>query len=518
MTALQISYQDRLKAAAYVRMSTERQTYSITNQLDRIKRYAADHDMDIVAVYDDAGKSGLTMQGRPGLSRLIADVQDVHDFTVVLVYDVSRWGRFQDLDESAHYEHLCKSNGVSVAYCAESFINDDSLYAAVAKVLKRATAAEFSRDLSAKVFAGQCRLVKMGYNAGGGAPAYGLRRALLNADGDGLTILSRGQWKAIQSQHVILVPGPEEEIWIVNQIFKWYAEDRIGDRKIAARLNSQQVPSGYGTLWTAEIIRGMLRNEKYLGNLIFNKSSFKLRKCAVRNPPDQWVRCDGAFQAIVSEQLFNAAQRERERKRRRYTKGELIAALQRIHNAHGRISSTLIDIDFESPTARLIARHFGTLFDAFELAGLTPNVSNDFLISRSRNFGYREQIIKEVMALAAAAGGQADRCKEPHALLLDSGVSVTVRVIRCCHDDGRHRWRVSKRLVKGYDFLLIAILDRCNQYVTSYLLFSADEFMAGNIAFTEKTIQKYASNRRDSLAEFFVPPERQKCDVYCSGV
>lgn len=505
MKALQMSYQDRVRAVAYVRMSTERQTYSIANQVDRIKKYAEDHDMDIVTVYDDAGKSGLTMRGRPGLSRLIADVQNVHDFTVVLVYDISRWGRFQDLDESAHYEHLCRSNGVSVAYCAESFINDDSLYAAVAKVLKRAAAAEFSRDLSAKVFAGQCRLVKMGYKAGGGAPAYGLRRALLDASGEGMTILERGQWKAIQSQHVILVPGPEEEIGIVNQIFKWYAEDGIGDRKIAAVLNSQRVPSGYKTPWTPDIIRGMLRNEKYIGNMIFNKSSFKLRKRAVRNPPDEWVRCNGAFPAIVPEQLFHTAQCERDRRYRRYSSSELIAALQRIYKAHGRISSTLIDIDPESPTARLIARHFGTLFDALQLAGLPPNISNDFLISRSRNYRYREQIVKEVMALVAAAGGQADRYKERHAMLLNSRVSVSVRVIRCSNDRkfGYYRWRVPTRLVEGYDFLLIAILDRCNQYVTSYLLFSVDEFAAGNIAFTEKTIQKYANNQRYSLAEFF---------------
>jgi DNA invertase Pin-like site-specific DNA recombinase len=501
-----VRFQERLRAAVYVRMSTERQSYSIANQLDRIKTYAAEHEMDIVAVYEDAGKSGLTFHGRPGLIRLIADVQTQHDFTVLLVYDVSRWGRFQDLDESAHYEHLCKSNGVSVAYCAESFVNDDSLYAAIAKVLKRAAAAEYSRDLSAKVFAGQCRLVRMGYKAGGGAPAYGLRRALLDADGSGLTILTKGQWKVIQTQHVILVPGPEEEIWIVNQIFKWYAEDGIGDRKIAAVLNAQQVPTGYGTPWTPDIIRGLLRNEKYIGNLVFNKLSFKLKRRAVRNPPYEWVRCDGALPAIVPKQLFMAVQRERDRRYRRYTKDELITMLQRIHKENGRISSGLIDRDPDSPKAALIARHFGTLFDALIAAGLTPNITNDFLISRSRNYGFREQILKEMMTLAAAAGGQAERCALPHALLLNGAVSVSVRVIRCCLDYkwNYYRWRVPKRLIDGHNFLLIATLDRSNQFITSYLLFSASDFDSGNIAFTEKSIARYAVNQRNRLDEFFI--------------
>ena len=38
----------------------------------------------------------------------------------ILVYYVSRWGSFQDTDESAHYEFACKSAGVPVHYCAET--------------------------------------------------------------------------------------------------------------------------------------------------------------------------------------------------------------------------------------------------------------------------------------------------------------------------------------------------------------------------------------------------------------
>lgn len=40
------------------------------------------------------------------------------------VYDVSRGGRFQDTDESAHYEFLCRRAEIAVPYCAEQFEND----------------------------------------------------------------------------------------------------------------------------------------------------------------------------------------------------------------------------------------------------------------------------------------------------------------------------------------------------------------------------------------------------------
>ncbi len=113
------------RAAAYVRMSTEHQQYSTENQLDAIRVYAAAHELEIVRVYTDAGKSGLSLDGREALQQLLRDV-DVgqSEFSVVLVYDVSRWGRFQDPDVSASYEVRCRQAGVRVEYCAEQFVND----------------------------------------------------------------------------------------------------------------------------------------------------------------------------------------------------------------------------------------------------------------------------------------------------------------------------------------------------------------------------------------------------------
>jgi DNA invertase Pin-like site-specific DNA recombinase len=97
------------RAAQYVRMSTEHQKYSTENQSEAIQNYAARRGIEIVRTYADEGKSGLSLGGREALKRLIDDVQAKRtDFTTILVYDVSRWGRFQDADESAYYEYICK--------------------------------------------------------------------------------------------------------------------------------------------------------------------------------------------------------------------------------------------------------------------------------------------------------------------------------------------------------------------------------------------------------------------------
>ncbi|WP_442868924.1 recombinase family protein [Bradyrhizobium sp. CCBAU 25338] len=102
-------------------MSTELQRYSIQNQAVAIAAYAQQRNLTIVRTYVDEGRSGLRIKGRPGLIELIEDVQSGNaDFGHILVYDVSRWGRFQDVDESAHYEFICKQNGVCIAYYGHS--------------------------------------------------------------------------------------------------------------------------------------------------------------------------------------------------------------------------------------------------------------------------------------------------------------------------------------------------------------------------------------------------------------
>lgn len=491
------------RAAAYVRMSTEKQVYSTANQMDTIQKYATAKNLEVVAIYEDAGKSGLTKSGRPGLTQLINDVQRPHEFGVILVYDVSRWGRFQDIDESAYYEHLCRIAGVSVVYCAEIFENDGSPYAAIIKALKRVAAADYSRELSTKVFTAQCRIVKLGFKTGGPA-GYGLRRCLIDDSGNMLGELAHGEWKAVQSHRVILIPGPSLEVAVVNQIYQWYV-DGIGDRRIAAVLNEKKISTERGGPWTADIIRGMIKNEKYLGNLIFNKRSFKLRHQAVTNPADEWVRCDNAFEPIVPEALFRAAQQERARRYRRYSKVELLDIVRSIYGEHGRISSTLIDAHPNAPTARLIARHFGTLFDAYAQAGIPNKRENSFLETRKLAYSIRADILSKVEALVASAGGNSGRTGAPYTLCINGTLRLSIRVIRCGHEmpHNYYRWRLPANMADGADYVLAAQLDKTNREIIRYFLLGADVFAEGHVAFSERSISDFLPFSSENLASFF---------------
>ena len=241
-----------LRAALYVRMSTEHQQYSPENQTDVIRQYAAAHRMEIVRQYADHGRSGLNIAGREGLNSLMADVEAKRiDFSALLVYDVSRWGRFQDVDESAYYEYVLKRAGVRVHYCAEQFENDGSMSSSVLKTLKRSMAAEYSRELSVKVFAGQCRLIEMGFRQGGPA-GYGLRRQLIDRDRSPKSLLGKGERKSLQTDRVILVPGPEAEVVTVRRIYQAFIAQGKTEREIMAELNGSGILGEHGACGHAQ--------------------------------------------------------------------------------------------------------------------------------------------------------------------------------------------------------------------------------------------------------------------------
>ena len=267
---------DRTLAAAYVRMSTEHQRYSIASQLETIAEFAERRRMEISRIYEDAGKSGLSIAGRDGLSQLLEDVQSGSiKFSHLLIYDVSRWGRFQDADESAYYEFICRRHGITVIYCAEPFENDGSPLSAILKNVKRAMAAEYSRELSVKIFAAHSLIARSGHNPGGMC-AYGLNRVAIDPNGRHRKVLKPGRRREIKSDYVVLARGARNEVMIVREIFDLCANARWSGQRIAQHLNAKGYRSPRGRNWTYQTVLYILHNDKYVGTQAYNRTSGKM--------------------------------------------------------------------------------------------------------------------------------------------------------------------------------------------------------------------------------------------------
>ena len=363
----------RVRAAEYVRMSTEHQKYSTDNQAEEIRRYAERRNYEIVQTYADEGKSGLNIRGRLGLQRLIKDVESGRaNFQALLVYDVSRWGRFQDPDEAASYELRCRRAGVAVHYCAEQFENDGSIGSSIIKTVKRAMAGEYSRELSVKVFAGQANLIRLGYRQGGAA-GYGLRRLLVDQSGTAKIELGRGEQKSIATDRIILVPGPPAEVAIVEQVYRWFVEGGLSEREIADRLNQRSIPSDLDRPWTRGSVHQLLINEKYIGNNVWARTSFKLKSTHVQNAPTEWIRADGAFAGIVDTTLFERAQAIVAARADRLSDEHMLELLAKILERNGYLSGLIIDEVDAAPSSSSFRNRFGSLLRAYALVGFSPD-------------------------------------------------------------------------------------------------------------------------------------------------
>jgi DNA invertase Pin-like site-specific DNA recombinase len=284
--AISMATESPILAAQYLRMSTEHQQYSLEYQAFIISSYAARNNFVIVRSYTDAAKSGLVLKDRTGLCELLRDVvSGDHPFKVVLVYDISRWGRFQDADEGAHYEFICRQAGVQIHYCAETFANDGTMPSAIMKALKRVMAAEYSRELSERTTLAIARLVRDGF-WGGASPGYGLRRMLVGQNGKRKQLLNVGERKALHDEHTILVPGPPDEIKVIKEIFRLYTEDKRSMSYIARRLNEAGILHG-AVCWNYHAIRKILFSEKYSGSLVWRRYTQKLRSAThTRREPE----------------------------------------------------------------------------------------------------------------------------------------------------------------------------------------------------------------------------------------
>jgi DNA invertase Pin-like site-specific DNA recombinase len=500
-----------VRAAEYVRMSTEHQQYSTENQRDRIRDYAVHRGLTIVRTYADEGKSGLRIDGRQALQSLIRDVESgVAEFQVILVYDVSRWGRFQDADESAYYEYICRRAGIQVAYCAEQFENDGSPVSTIVKGVKRAMAGEYSRELSAKVFAGQCRLIELGFRQGGPA-GFGLRRILVDQHGLMKSELQRGEHKCLQTDRVILMPGPESEVRTVNLIYRWFIDESLNEYEIAARLNGMNIQTDLGRNWTRASVREVLTNEKYIGNNVYNRVSFKLKKTRVVNPPEMWIRKEGAFQPLIPAETFYTAQGMMRARARRYSSEELIERLRNLYRSRGFLSGLVIDETEGMPSASVYAYHFGSLIRAYQTVGFTPGRDYQYIETNRFLRQLHPGIVAETETRIAALGGAVTRDPATDMLTVNSEFTACIVLSRCqAHGSGRNHWKVRFDTSLLPDITVAVRLDSCNQTTLDYYLLPRLDFGQPRINLADWNPVEFESYRFDTLDYLYGMAQRAR--------
>jgi DNA invertase Pin-like site-specific DNA recombinase len=492
-----------IPAAEYVRMSDKQQEYSIANQKSAIREYAAAHGFVVVKTYTDADRSGVSADRRTALRELLKDVVSGYaEYQAVLVYDVSRWGRFRNTDEGAHYEFLCHSSGIPLHYCAEPFANDGSASSFLLKTLKRSMAAEFSRELGEKVYRGKQRLVELGYWVGG-RPGFGYRRMLVSASGSPRGLMKEGEGKNLKTDRVILVPGPLRERSCVQLIFSMASQGN-GPTAIARELSERCIRPDRGECWQPCSVASILKNPKYWGCNAWNRTTQRLQQKRRPLNLQDWILKPGAFAPIIDQQTFDrAAAASPKRSDESWSDEEILRRVRRLLKAKGRLSETLLLKARGMPATSTIHRHFGSYRQLYERVGYrleTIDVQNNAgceatLQLRRKVVTTIRQLFPDKVAITHLPG------KTRSMFLIDNTFMVSILLCRDrISEAGRKGWSLEPRAAERHYITLVCAMNKTRDRVLHYfVLRSTDDFRSA--CFHDSFLRR--AERLPRLADFY---------------
>jgi DNA invertase Pin-like site-specific DNA recombinase len=496
------SLQRLVPAAQYVRMSDETQQYSIDNQKAAIKEYAARHGFVIVRTYDDPGKSGVIAKKRLGLRDLLKDVVGGKaEYKVILVYDVSRWGRFPNCDEAAHYEFLCSSSGIPLHYCAEPFVNDGTATSTLLKALKRSMAAEYSRELSEKEFRGKSRIAQLGFWVGGN-PAYGYRRLMLSASGTPRQILERGEQKGLKNDRVVLVPGPVEEVECVRSIFSMALQGE-SCRSIACDLNRRGC-THFGRQWLHGAVYQILKNPMYSGHSVWNRTTTRMRSSRRSVPTQEWIAKSEAFQPIVDQQVCDRVQLLLRIRPILPLSSVILKKVRRLLKTKGYLSRAILEGAPGLPSSSSIRRMFGSYRRLYQKVGYRLSSFQELRSDRLNNsIRLRRELIEMIRTLFpndVAILRLPDRRRS--VLLIDGQFIVSVLFCSPIRRRNKYVWLVEPNPAESSYLTLLCPVKRSHERVLGYFVFPHLDGFKTHFMFRNDPFLRAAVRLRD-LSEFY---------------
>jgi hypothetical protein len=284
-----------------------------------------------------------------------------------------------------------------------------------------------------------------------------------------------------------------------------YIDDHLADAEIARRLNSDGVPSEFGRPWTTWLVHSILTNEKYLGNLVFNRGSFKLHQKAVHNPASMWVRLDAAFDPPIDATIYHRAQEERARRQARPDKAALLQKIREVQAAHGKVTTTLLTKYVNSTMPKLLARHFGTITHAYQLAGITTTSTYKYVATRRFVASVASQLHSEILDQCSKANYPVTQAETKNSgFLINHTVRVLGAVMRCRKYVGHLiRWRLDRRHFEITDFVIAVQLHTDNASIRGYYLFPSGAFRGKHLTLRQEDEAQYSQFWYAELPQVF---------------
>lgn len=300
------------ETVGYVRVSTEDQATdlktSLADQYRAIAQLATKLAQPVGRVFEDAGASGGSAEGRPGFMALVeycrARRRPRRSPGYVLVLNDSRWGRFPNPEEAAYWRIELERHGWLVRFAEGDEVQDVAIRS-VMRSLHGTQATLYREAVRANAKRGVRGTAAQGFWANE-AP-LGYRRQVVT--GGPTRTLEPGQRKA-PNEKVRLVPGPIAEVALVQDLFARYGAGAVSIGSLVRELRSYTGTDIPARKWAVQSLAKLFRNETYLGHVIWCRRPHDPieRDATPVRPADQWVVTRDAHPPLISQELFDQVQ------------------------------------------------------------------------------------------------------------------------------------------------------------------------------------------------------------------
>ena len=292
------------RAIAYLRKSTDLQETSLEQQKEKILQFAREHSIAIIEFFAEEA-CGESVEGRPQFRKMIERCKSDEDFQYVFIYDMSRWGRFENPKEAVYWEVEVEKAGRKIVFISEGF-KEDNIGTSITNFVKSAEASEYLKNIRRQTIRGMIYNAKRGFWMGG-RPPYGYDRAIVEK-GNIIEILPEGKQKNIKDQKIKLVIN-KQQAKVIRTIFVMFTKQGLSVHSIATHLNQSHYAPPRGRMWTKSSLWRMLHNEAYVGTLVYNRENVHKRNGRHKyNPKEQWVVVKNAHGPIIPMELWEMVQ------------------------------------------------------------------------------------------------------------------------------------------------------------------------------------------------------------------
>jgi hypothetical protein len=283
-------------------------------------------------------------------------------------------------------------------------------------------------------------------------------------------------------------------------MYRWFIDEGISESEIATRLNDKGIRTDLDRNWTRATVREVLTNEKYVGNNVYNRISFKLKQHRIINQPDMWIKKAGAFEALISPEVFYMAQGIIRARNHRFSNDELIEKLRHLFQHRGFLSGLIIDEAEDMPSSAAYIHRFGSLIRAYQAVGFTPDRDYKFLEVNRFLRTLHPEIIHRTEHEIASLGGVVERDSATDLLRINEEFSVSIVLARCqTQDNGRHRWKIRFDASLLPDITVGVRLDQANREALDYYLLPRLDFGIPRINLAEHNGIEFESYRFENL-------------------